>query len=42
MYGNEREIGMAILNNKIPREEIFLTTKILPEDLTYQKTLKSV
>jgi diketogulonate reductase-like aldo/keto reductase len=28
MYGNEREVGNAIKKSKIPREEIFVTTKI--------------
>ena len=28
MYGNEKEVGEAIRNSGIPREEIFVTTKI--------------
>lgn len=31
MYGNEREVGRAIRTSGIPREEIFLTTKIWPD-----------
>ena len=30
MYGNEEEIGKAIRNSGIPREEIFVITKIYP------------
>jgi len=35
MYGNEIEIGNALIKYKIPRKEIFITSKVLPEDLTY-------
>ncbi|MGI0148304.1 MAG: aldo/keto reductase, partial [Thermoplasmata archaeon] len=28
MYGNEREVGIAVKDSGIPREEIFVTTKI--------------
>lgn len=31
MYGNEAEVGAAIRASGVPREEIFLTTKIWPE-----------
>ncbi|MDE5538932.1 MAG: aldo/keto reductase [Bacilli bacterium] len=30
MYGNEEEIGRAIKDSKVPREEIFIITKIYP------------
>lgn len=30
MYENEEEIGKAIKDSKVPREEIFITTKIYP------------
>lgn len=30
-YGNEKSVGRAIKDSGIPREEIFVTTK-LPED----------
>ena len=33
IYGNEAEIGRAIRDSGIPREEIFLTTKIAPNNL---------
>jgi len=32
-YGNEREVGKAIRASGIPREEIFVTTKLLPTRL---------
>ena len=28
MYENEKEVGNAVKNSKVPREEIFITTKI--------------
>ena len=42
MYGNENLIGNALTKHKIPREEIFITTKILPSDMTYEKSKKSI
>ena len=33
MYGNEREVGEGIAQSGVPREEIFLTTKIVRENL---------
>jgi 2,5-diketo-D-gluconate reductase A len=33
MYGNEAEIGSALADSGLEREEIFLTTKIRPSDL---------
>jgi 2,5-diketo-D-gluconate reductase A len=33
MYGNEAEIGEALEDSGVPREEVFLTTKIRPSDL---------
>ncbi|KAI9763409.1 MAG: hypothetical protein M1840_000540 [Geoglossum simile] len=45
-YANEREVGEAVRNSGIPREEIFVTTKILrtseSTDLAYQRALESV
>lgn len=32
IYGNEESVGRAIKDSKIPREEIFLTTKLWNED----------
>ena len=31
MYGNEEAVGRAVRDSKIPREEIFITTKFWPE-----------
>lgn len=33
-YGNEKEIGEAIRNSGIPREEIFVITKIYPDQFS--------
>lgn len=32
MYGNEAEIGRAVRDSGVPREELFLTTKLQPGD----------
>lgn len=32
MYRNEDQIGRAVANGGVPREEIFITTKLLPSD----------
>lgn len=32
MYGNEREVGRAVHDSGVPREEIFITTKLWPSD----------
>lgn len=32
MYGNEAEVGRAIRDSGVPREEIFLTTKLAPSN----------
>jgi diketogulonate reductase-like aldo/keto reductase len=32
MYGNEREVGTAVRNSGLPRGELFVTTKIWPDD----------
>ena len=31
MYGNEAEIGRALADSGVPREEVFVTTKLPPE-----------
>ena len=41
-YGNEKEIGHAIKKSGVPREEIFLTTKIKIANFGYEKTKASV
>src|SRR5580765_4288247 len=32
LYGNERSVGKAIREADIPREEVFVTTKVWPTD----------
>ncbi|WP_191060516.1 aldo/keto reductase [Geminicoccus harenae] len=41
MYGNEAEVGRGIATSGIPREEIFLTTKIWPDDFAHDDFLRS-
>lgn len=41
-YFNEEEVGNAIVKSGIPREEIFLTTKMWVEHYGYEETKKSV
>ena len=38
-YENEKVIGKAINQSKIPREDVFITSKVWIDDLGYQKTL---
>ncbi|OBZ72778.1 Glyoxal reductase [Grifola frondosa] len=42
VYRNEVEVGKAIRESGIPREEIFVTTKIMAEEHGYESTLKAV
>jgi diketogulonate reductase-like aldo/keto reductase len=39
VYGNEIEIGKALKDTDVPREEIFLTTKVWNTDQGYNSTL---
>jgi diketogulonate reductase-like aldo/keto reductase len=32
LYGNEKSVGEAVRSSKVPREEIFVTTKLWPTD----------
>lgn len=41
IYGNERGVGKAIANSNIPREELFITTKLWNGDQGYESTLKA-
>eukprot|EP00971_Amphidinium_carterae_P054540 1074552-Amphidinium_carterae.1 len=41
MYGNEQEVGRAIRDSGIPRSEIFVTTKIKPQDHGRGRTRKA-
>ncbi|BDZ41809.1 oxidoreductase [Paraoerskovia sediminicola] len=38
-YGNEREVGEAIRRSGVPRDEIFLETKVWISDFGYEETL---
>ncbi|HEM4054254.1 TPA: aldo/keto reductase, partial [Streptococcus suis] len=35
-YGNEEAVGQAIRNAGVPREELFITTKLWISDMNYQ------
>jgi diketogulonate reductase-like aldo/keto reductase len=38
-YGNEREVGQGIRDSGIPREDIFIETKVWISDFGYEETL---
>lgn len=40
-YENERGVGKAIAKSNIPREELFITTKVRNADQGYENTLKA-
>lgn len=40
-YKNEVGVGKAIKNSSVPREELFITTKVWNEDQGYENTLKA-
>lgn len=40
-YKNEAEVGKAIKKSGVPREELFITTKLWIEDTGYEKTKKA-
>jgi len=42
MYENESEIGQALTRSSIPREDIFLTTKVWPSRLHYHDVMHSL
>ncbi len=41
IYGNEESVGRAVRDSGIPREEIFVTTKVWNADQGYVSTLKA-
>lgn len=41
MYGNERGVGQAVKQSGIPREEIFVTTKLWNNDHGYEPALQA-
>ena len=42
MYNNEQLLGQSIKKLKLPRNDLFLTTKIIPQDMTYEKAKQSI
>lgn len=42
MYGNEADIGAALTASGIPREEIFLTTKLYETSRSYEKAKRTI
>lgn len=38
-YGNEKAVGKAIKKSQIPREDIFISSKVWIQDASYQKTI---
>lgn len=41
LYGNEAGVGKAVLSSSVPREEIFVTTKLWNADQGYDSTFKA-
>ena len=41
VYGNEAGVGEAIAKSDIPREELFITSKVWNDDQGYESTLKA-
>ena len=42
MYQNEREVGIAIKESNVNRENLFITTKICAPNTTYEKAEKAI
>jgi len=42
MYGNERNVGKALQESEIPREELFITTKVWETDQGYDNTMAAL
>lgn len=42
VYGNEEAVGRAVKRSGIPREELFITTKLWVQDAGYEKTKKGI
>ena len=41
-YGNEEDVGRAVRNSGIPREDIFTCTKVWVQDFGYENTKKAL
>ncbi len=37
-YQNEKAVGLAVKKSGLPRENLFITTKLWAEDMGYEKT----
>ena len=40
-YGNERDVGIGIQQSGVPREQVFVTTKLWNDDQGYDSTLRA-
>ncbi len=41
MYGNETEVGQAVRESGVPRDEVFVTTKVWNDDHGYESALRA-
>ena len=41
LYGNEREVGEAVRSAPVPRDELFVTSKVWKDDNGYDETLRA-
>jgi diketogulonate reductase-like aldo/keto reductase len=41
MYNNEEDVGVAIQESSLPREKLFITTKVNSSELGYESTLEA-
>lgn len=41
-YGNEQDVGLAVRDTDIPREDLFVTTKLWNDDHGYESTLAAI
>lgn len=41
IYNNEKSVGQAIKNSDIKRQNLFVTTKLWPQDFGYQNSIKA-
>lgn len=42
IYGNEKDVGAAVRASGLPREEVFITTKLWNDDQGYEKTKRAL
>ncbi|WP_308799143.1 aldo/keto reductase [Agromyces silvae] len=40
-YGNEREVGEAVRDSEVPRDELFVTSKVWKDDNGFDETLRA-